>query len=67
MIDPYILLAEGAAHASEGLPPYLVAVFAFVILMALLGITYLASGLNQPKRAAKARSTARVTGERTDH
>lgn len=67
MIDQYMLLAEGAATASEGIPAYMVAVFAFVILMALLGITYLASGLNQQRPGAKKAARVAPTSERTDH
>lgn len=47
MTDTLQILAEGAEHASEGISPFLVGGGMFVILLCLLGITYLFSGLNQ--------------------
>lgn len=47
MLDQLLILAEGGSHASEGISPFLVGGGAFVILLCLLGITYLFSGLNQ--------------------
>ena len=47
MLDRFLILAEGGAHASEGVSPFLVGGAAFAILMCLLGITYLFKGLNQ--------------------
>lgn len=47
MLDQLQILAEGGAHASEGVSPFLVGGGMFLILLCLLGITYLFSGLNQ--------------------
>lgn len=47
MTDQLMILAEGADHASEGISPFLVGGGFLVILLCLLGITYLFSGLNQ--------------------
>lgn len=47
MLDQLLILAEGEAHAGGGVSPFLVGGGALVILLCLLGITYLFSGLNQ--------------------
>lgn len=47
MLDHLLILAEGEAHAGGGVSPFMVGGGAFVILLCLLGITYLFSGLNQ--------------------
>ncbi|GAB2548133.1 hypothetical protein [Brachybacterium huguangmaarense] len=47
MNDTLQLLAEGSAHASEGVSPFLVGGAFFVGFMVLLLITYLFSGMNQ--------------------
>lgn len=49
MLDQLLILAESGAHHSEGIPPYLVGIGFFVVLMCLLGITYLFSGLNHSR------------------
>ncbi len=48
--DQLMILAEGGEHAAAhgGVSPALVALGTFIILLALLGITFLSSGLNQP-------------------
>ncbi|MFC0673780.1 hypothetical protein [Brachybacterium hainanense] len=53
MIDQLLILAENGSHASEALPPYIVGGGMFIILMCLLGITFLFSGLNQPSARGK--------------
>lgn len=50
MLDQMLILAEGEA-STGGISPYLVGGSAFVILLCLLGITYLFSGLNQDVQA----------------
>ncbi|EWS82539.1 hypothetical protein [Brachybacterium phenoliresistens] len=50
MIDQLLILAENGSHSTEGIPPYLVGGGFFIVLMCLLGITFLFSGLNQPRR-----------------
>lgn len=47
MLDQLVILAESGSHASEGISPFLVGGGFFVILMSLLGITYLFGGLHQ--------------------
>lgn len=54
MTEQFLILAEGGAHAAGGVPPYLVGIGTFVILLSLYGITWLASGLNQPKKNSQA-------------
>ncbi|WP_157085729.1 hypothetical protein [Devriesea agamarum] len=44
MMDKALLMAE-ASHAAEGLPPIVYGVGTLVVLLALLGITFLFSGL----------------------
>lgn len=60
MTDPLMILAESGA-AAEGIPAYLVGLGAFIILMGLLAITYLAGGTQRPERHRDAEAT-RTTG-----
>lgn len=53
MIDQLMILAEGGAQAAEGIPAPLIGVGVFVILLSLLGVTFLTSGGNQPKKPTK--------------
>ena len=66
MLDQFLILAEGSAEHG-GISPYLVGLAAFVILMLLLGITYLFSGLNQSKRPTAAGEVARREHAARDH
>ena len=52
MLDNVVLLAEAAAHA-EGLNPLYAAGATFVILMSLLGITFLFSSMTDKDAAQK--------------
>ncbi|MGP9693184.1 hypothetical protein ACT3TZ_00985 [Brachybacterium sp. AOP25-B2-12] len=63
MLDQLLILAEGGSHASEGVSPFLVGGGAFVILLCLLGITYLFSGLNQKPSQRSKDVAARRDGE----
>ncbi|MBV7433342.1 hypothetical protein ACUH9Y_04360 [Dermabacteraceae bacterium P13115] len=53
MLDNVVLLAEGAAHHAEGLDPLYAAGATFVILMSLLGITFLFSSMTDKDAAQK--------------
>ncbi|MGP9539311.1 hypothetical protein ACT3SP_14980 [Brachybacterium sp. AOP43-C2-M15] len=44
MIDQLMILAESGTLASEGVPPAAVGIGVLVILMALLGVTWLTGG-----------------------
>jgi hypothetical protein len=48
MLENLLILAEGGGHEEFAIPPYYVGGGMFLVLLALLGITYLFSGLNQP-------------------
>lgn len=65
MLDHLLILAESGSHASEGISPFLVGGGFFVLLMILLGITYLFSGLNQ-KVVTKDNSLATRKGTDAD-
>ena len=69
MIDQLVILAEGGSHAAEGgLPPALVGGGFFIILMCLLGITYLFSGMNQPSaRSRQGKDTGASHGSSSTH
>lgn len=54
MFTELVLLAEGAA--SHGPSPAIIGIGAFIILMSLLGITYLFSGMH-PKDAPQQRDS----------
>ncbi|HJB11022.1 MAG TPA: hypothetical protein H9786_10930 [Candidatus Brachybacterium merdavium] len=59
MFDQLMILAESGAAASEGIPAPFVGIGVFIMLMALLGITYLTSGENQRKRGKTDKSSDR--------
>ena len=44
MIDQLMILAESGAQASEGIAPPVVGIGIFLILMTLLGLTWLTGG-----------------------
>ncbi|MFC7374730.1 hypothetical protein ACFQS2_13695 [Brachybacterium sp. GCM10030267] len=50
MIDQLMILAESGEHATGGVPAPMVGIGVFVIMMILLGVTYLTGGANQRKR-----------------
>ncbi|GAA1487395.1 hypothetical protein [Brachybacterium sacelli] len=50
MIDQLMILAESGEHATGGVTPPMVGIGVFIILMILLGITYLTGGTHQRKR-----------------
>jgi hypothetical protein len=47
MLENLLILAEGGGHEEYAIPPYYVGGGMFLVLLALLGITYLFSGQNQ--------------------
>ncbi|MGO2313960.1 hypothetical protein ACTXKH_13910 [Brachybacterium tyrofermentans] len=50
MIDQLMILAEAGEHATGGVTPPMVGIGVFVIMLILLGITYLTGGTHQRKR-----------------
>ncbi|WP_114855659.1 hypothetical protein [Brachybacterium sp. YJGR34] len=60
MIDQLMILAESGAEASEGLSAPVVGIGAFIILMTLLGLTWLTGGAHQRSKDKKSDSS-------TDH
>jgi len=59
MFDQLMILAESGSAAAEGIPAPFVGIGVFIMLMALLGITYLTSGKNQPQRGKTDKSSDR--------
>lgn len=59
MFDQLMILAESGSAAAEGIPAPFVGIGVFIFLMSLLGITYLTSGSNQPRRDRTDKSTDR--------
>lgn len=57
MFDQLLILAESGSAAAEGIPAPLVGVGVFLILMSLLGLTYLTSGKHQAKRGKSDQTT----------
>ncbi len=53
MIDQLMILAESGAGASEGVPAPFVGIGAFIILMILLGLTWLTGGAHHPSLDAE--------------
>ena len=62
MIDQLMILAESGAHASEGLSAPTVGIGIFIILMVLLGLTWLTGGAHHRSLAKK-----RKNSSDTDH
>ncbi|GAA1486442.1 hypothetical protein [Brachybacterium fresconis] len=50
MIDQLMILAETGENATGGVTPPMVGIGVFIILMILLGLTYLTGGTHQRKR-----------------
>ncbi|ASK64738.1 hypothetical protein CFK39_01530 [Brachybacterium avium] len=57
MIDQLMILAESGAHASEGLSAPAVGIGIFVILLTLLGFTWLTGGAHHRSLDKKRKST----------
>ncbi|WP_422114815.1 hypothetical protein [Brachybacterium sp. UNK5269] len=55
MTDQLLILAESGAAASEGLSAPVIGIGTFLILMALLGLTWLTGGAQQRKRDTTSR------------
>ena len=69
MTDQLMILAESGAGA-EGIPAYLVGVGMLIILMGLLGITFLAGGGNRRESTghpAETRTTGHHDTGASDH
>lgn len=64
MIDQLMILAESGAGASEGIPAPFVGIGAFIILMILLGLTWLTGGSHQRSLDTK---QSRDTDSGSDH
>ncbi|MCS6710825.1 hypothetical protein JSY14_01855 [Brachybacterium sp. EF45031] len=65
MLENIVILAEAGSHEAGGINPYLVGLAMLVVLLCLLGITYLFSGLNQTRRGSGSTApTARSEHER---
>lgn len=52
MVDQFLILAEEGSHGG-GVSPVLIGGGMFVLMLLLLGVTYLFSGQNQPGSAPK--------------
>ena len=57
MIDQLMILAESGAHASEGISAPTVGIGIFIILMILLGLTWLTGGAHHRSLDKKRRNT----------
>ena len=55
MIDQLMILAESGGIASEGITPPVVGIGVFLILMTLLGFTWLTGGKHQRSKDRKKR------------
>ncbi|MCT1654777.1 hypothetical protein [Brachybacterium muris] len=65
MTDQLMILAEAGA-AAEGIPAYLVGLGMLIILLGLLGITYLAGGVQRSGREAHRPAETRTTAHHHD-
>ena len=58
MIDQLMILAESGAHASEGLSAPTVGIGVFIILLVLLGLTWLTGGAHHRSLDKRTKSSS---------